>query len=132
MKTRGIQNQRMDTVELSSTVRGYHVYMRMWTPVVGGSLMAEKEPCNIHDRNAVALFRGDMKVGHVPRKISVLCSSFITRGGTIEAVVTGSWQFAGDLPQGGLDVPCKYIFTGKRRLVRLQRRLQDINLVTKY
>ena len=55
--------------------------------------------------------------------------SFITRGGTIQAIVTGSRQYAADLPQGGLDVPCKYLFIGEKRLVRrLERRLKDKNL----
>ena len=89
----------MDTLEFLSTIRGYHVYMRTWTPVPGESLMAVKESGNIYDRNAVALLGGDMKVGHIPMKISGLCSSFITRGGTIEALVSGSRQYATDLPQ---------------------------------
>ena len=102
------------TFKLLSTVRGYHIYRRMWTPVVGKSLMAVRESGNVHDRNAIALFRGDMKIGHIPMKISRLCNSFITRGGTIEAVVTGSIQFATDLPQGGLDIPCKYFLQETR------------------
>ena len=65
----------------------------------GESLIAVKESDNIHDRNAMALLGGDMKVGHVPMKISGLCSSFITRGGTIEALVSESRQYAADLPQ---------------------------------
>ena len=44
------------TIEYLSTVRGFHVYMRMWTPVVGESLTAVREPGNVHDRNTVALF----------------------------------------------------------------------------
>ena len=28
----------------------------------------------------------------------------------MEAVITGAGHFADDLPQCGLDVPCKYIF----------------------
>ena len=76
--------------------------------------MAAKELGNVHDRNAVALFRADMKVGHIPMKISQLYNSFITKGGTIEVVIMESRQFAADLPQGGLDIPCKY--RGKNRL----------------
>ena len=77
--------------------------------MVGETLSAEREPDNVHDRNAVALYSDDLKVGHVPMKISSLCNSFLTRGGSIQAVVAGSRQFAADLPQGGLDVPCKYL-----------------------
>ena len=105
-----LKKMASSTMEFESTVRGYHVYKRTWTPVVGESLAAAREFGNIHDMTAVALFRGGVKVGHIPMKISRLCSSFITKGGTIEAVITGSRQFAADLPQGGLDIPCKYIF----------------------
>ena len=78
-------------MEFESTVRGYHVYKRTWTPVIGESLTAAREFGNIH---AVALFSGGVKIGHIPMKMSRLCSSFITRGGTIEVVITGSRQFA--------------------------------------
>ena len=44
------------TIKYLSAVHGFHVYMQMWTPVVGESLTAVREPGNVHDRNAVALF----------------------------------------------------------------------------
>ena len=51
-----------------------------------------------------------MQVGHIHiMQISRLCSTFITRGGTIEAVITGSRQFTADLLQGELDIPCKFL-----------------------
>jgi len=49
-------------------------------------------------------------VGHVPRLILMVCSIFIRRGGTIACVVTGPRQYSSDLPQGGLEIPCRYIF----------------------
>ena len=58
------------TIEYLSTVCGFHVYMRTWTPVGGESLTAVREPGNVPNRNAVALFRGDTKVGRIPMKIS--------------------------------------------------------------
>ena len=58
-------------------------------------------------------------VGHVPRKYSRIFWSFLNRGGYIEAVVTGPRKFANDLAQGGLDIPCKYIFChGEKGLVK--------------
>ena len=58
--------------ELLSTVRGYHVYRRSWTQVGGESWTAARELGNIHDMNAVALFQGDVKVDHIPKKMSWL------------------------------------------------------------
>ena len=42
-----------------------------------------------------------------------LCHSFIARDGTIEVHIVGRRKRS-DLPQGGLDVSCKFIFTGKQ------------------
>ena len=51
-------------------------------------------------------------VGHVPRNISVLCDLFLKKGGTILCIITGPHQYSRDLEKGGLDVPCKLIFSG--------------------
>ena len=37
----------------------------------------------------------------------------LRRGGTINATVTSPRQYSRDLPQGGLELPCTYRFTGK-------------------
>ena len=52
-------------------------------------------------------------VGHVPRRISSICSIFIRRGGFIKCTVTSHWCYSSDLPQGGLEVPCKLTFITK-------------------
>ena len=66
-------------------------------------------------------------VGHVPKKISKLCHSFLARGG---AVITGARHFADDLLQVCLDVPCKYNFMGDRALIqRLKHALKKMNLL---
>ena len=49
---------------------------------------------------------GDM-VGHVPRKISVICSLFLCRNGTIHCKVTGSRRHSSDIAQGRLEIPCQ-------------------------
>ena len=55
-------------------------------------------------------------VGHLPRKISMLYSLFICRGGNIVCKIIGTrWQYSRDLPQGGLEIPCTLIFNGKRK-----------------
>ncbi len=57
---------------------------------------------------------GDV-VGHVPKKFSRIFHFFLLRGGSIEAVVTGPRQYASDLHQGGLDIPCTYVTYQKER-----------------
>ncbi len=58
------------------------------------------------------MVRASTTVGHVPRRISSICSIFLRRGGNITCTVTGSRHYSGDLPQGGLEVPCLLKFEG--------------------
>ena len=53
----------------------------------------------------MAIKKGSVVVGHVPRKISAVCSLFLSAG-TITSIVTDSCQYSNDLPQGRLKVPC--------------------------
>ena len=101
---------------MCSSVRGYHEYQRIWTATVGEELQCEKErPRNPRDLYAVVVKKDDIIVGHLPRKISKICSLFLMRGGTLFCVVTGSRRYSADLPQGGLEVPSKLVFSGKHR-----------------
>ena len=70
------------------------------------------EEGNMEDRFAVAVYKDRDIVGHVPRSISILCSVFLTHGGTIRCVINGNCQYSHNLPQGGLEVPCKLYFVG--------------------
>lgn len=71
---------QLGALEVVSSIRGYTIYKAIWTPIVGEILSAEREPDNIH---TVALCAEDLKVGNIPLKLSRLCNSFLTRGGTI-------------------------------------------------
>ena len=50
-------------------------------------------------------------VGHVPFDISSVCSIFIRRGGSINSTVIGSCRYSSDLEKGGLEIPCKFVFS---------------------
>ena len=82
------------------------------------SYSAPEKSTNDKDPYAVAVLRGDMIVGHVPRRISAACSIFLRIGGTIQCVVTAARRFSADLPQGGLEVPCTLRFIGEAKDVR--------------
>ena len=81
---------------------------------MGEILTCKEEPGNIHDLYAVAVRQpGDYHttVGHVPRSISAVCCFFLKRG-SITCEVLGPRQHSNDLPQGGLEVPCRLTFIG--------------------
>ena len=50
-------------MEIRSYVRGYHTYS---DSTIGEVLLIKPEPTNEKDSNAVAVFKEDMTVGHVP------------------------------------------------------------------
>ena len=95
-------------------IHGHHVYKEIWDPVNGKELTCEREIGNSSDPLAVAVMKRlhgeDNVVGHLPRRISPLCSAFLRRGGTIKCIVDGHRRYSEDLPQGGLEVPCKLVF----------------------
>ena len=75
----------MNSFSVQAMVRGYHVYRDVWAASIGELLPCEREAGNASDRYAVAVMKYFAVVGHVPRKISTLCSIFLRRGGTIDS-----------------------------------------------
>ena len=116
----------MDTHAVDSCVHGFHVYYYRWTPTLGEVLMCKVEDRNISDIYTVAIKKGDKVIGHVPRKISAACNLFLELGGSLCCIITETHrQYSADLPQGGLEIPCKLVFesTKKSNLVPKVRRL---------
>ena len=71
----------------------------------------KREPSNTRDSNAVALYKEDVIVGHVPYTLSPMLSAFLQRDVNKAFVeITGSKlnRAAGC----GLKVPCKYRLYG--------------------
>ena len=66
------------------------------------------------DRNSVKVKKDNITVGHVPKDISRIAKFFIAHGGEIACIITGKRQRS-QLPQGGLEVPCKYVFKTKNK-----------------
>ena len=107
-------------------VRGYHIYNSIWEAYIGEELSCQRDEDNEHDPYAVAVLKSATVVGHLPRKVSTLCSLFIRRGGTIHCQITGRRRYSADLPQGGLEVPCRLRFEGSvKELEKLQRLLDS-------
>lgn len=89
-----------ESFEVESMVRGYHCYSTIWNAVIGEELPCKLELSNPEDRFAVAVCQCEITVGHMPRRISLICSSFLWRKGTITCRVTGTRRYSADLPQG--------------------------------
>ena len=119
---------------LLSCVRGYHVYGEEWIAVLGEELFCEWEIGNVVDRYTVAVKKDSGEtVGHVPKKISRICSSFLQQGYVLTATVTGRRRYSSDLVQGGLEIPCDLRFVGDekgiiklKRVFKLQKHLKHL------
>ena len=113
--SRPLDRSVMDHEEEFSTegeIHGYHVYQAIWTPVIDEMLECVREEDNDEDRFAVAVKKSSTIVGHLPRRISALCSAFIRKGGVISCRVTGPRRFCRHLVKGGMEVPCQLTFIG--------------------
>ena len=96
---------------VESCVSGFHVYQDIWTLATGECLSCQTEDSNAFDPYVLAIRKGADVIGHVPHKISAAFSLFIQRGGTLTCIITDSrHQYSADLPQGGLQIPCKLEF----------------------
>ena len=116
----------MDTHAVDSCVRGFQVYSDRWTPALGEILVCEIEDGNASDSYAVAIKKGSEIIGHVPRKIPAACHLFLGFGGSLSCSITDAHhRYSSDLPQGGLEIPCKLVFesTMSSNLVSKVRRL---------
>ena len=111
------------SIEFDTVIRGYHVYKEIWLATLGEVLTCRRKTDNCHDRFAVSVLKGTDTVGHVPKKISSICSLFLWRSGTIMCEVTGGRQYSADLEQGGLEVPCKlsFICNDEERLATIKK-----------
>ena len=99
---------------MDSCIRGYHVYKDDWIPVIGEELQCARELDNRRDRYAM---KDGTTVGHLPAKISIPSSLFLSSGGRITCTVTGRRKYSNNLEQG-LEIPCRVTFLGQRNNVR--------------
>ena len=76
-----------------------------------------RETGNVFDLFAVCVQKDGDIVGHVPRKISAICSLFLRRNETIHCKVTGSRRYSRDIAQVGMKIPCQLISEGDKKSV---------------
>lgn len=112
-----------DSYEVDACVRGYHIYQDVWRAEIGQILPCSRETDNTSDPYAVAIKCERKIVGHVPRLLSSACSLFLLNGGSISCTITGSRRYSRDLVQGGMEVPCKFKFTGGKNNINKVKKL---------
>ena len=69
----------LEILHINSYIRGYHAYMGVWTPVLDEMLILKREPTNVADKSAVAVYKEDVVVGHVPFNLASSISKFLKR-----------------------------------------------------
>ncbi len=57
----------LEILEISSFIRGYHVYKDIWSPVREELLLVKQETNNSHDSSAVAIMKENV---HVPYNLA--------------------------------------------------------------
>ena len=105
---------------------GYHVYQAVWNPAVGERFICETETNNAHDRFAVSVMKDDAIIGHVPRRFSSVCSIFLRKGGDLSCEIMGTKRYSSDLPQGGMEIPCIYVFRGNETDVAKVKKFKSV------
>ena len=104
---------------LESVVHGYHVYKEIWTSILGEELQCIHEVRNIYDLCPPLL-----------RKMAHSTSSSLNNFYSIRSIgctIAGVPQYSIDQPQGGLEIPCKLMVRGDRKLVdKLKQQLRNV------
>ena len=72
---------------VDSYVCGFHVYQDIWTPATGERFSCQMKESNAFDLYAVAIRKSANVFGHVPCKISAVCSLFIQRESTLYCII---------------------------------------------
>ena len=88
---------------------------------------------NPYDDYAIAAYQvgGDLVIGHLPREISRWSAFFLNHGGSIEGTVSGVRRYS--RVAGGMEIPCKLVFQGKKRhITKLKRLIDSLNSLVVY
>ena len=103
------------TTEVSNIIRGYHVYMSVWSATVAETLNTKpdnREKAKDYDKFANGICKGDLLVGHVPTEISSLFYHSLNNNeqNILTVIVTGRRN-----REVGFVIPAKLFFQTKDR-----------------
>ena len=104
--------------QCDSFVRGYHVYMNIWEPLVGECLESRKEPTNEMDKTTVAViiinYSEEVVGGYVPKNMSKIVLRSYPCPIVLWTTVTGKRINRGS--RYGLEIPAIFfIFVALKR-----------------
>lgn len=75
---------------LQSNVAGFRYYrgQNVWPEIKPGDpVILKREPCNPHDRKAVALYWFNQKLGYVPRVDNSVIANLLDQGASLNACI---------------------------------------------
>jgi len=111
------------TFTINICIHDYHIYKDIWNPPVGETVNCEREPRNARGPiHSSATEKQNYIVGHVPHTISCMCTRFWW--------VTGPRRHSDDLMQEGLELLCKYTFTGPDDVTKIVNTSRTPNFET--
>ena len=124
MASQVITATELQVLEANSYIKGYHVYVDIWAPTVGESLLVKPEPANPNDKKVVAVLKDATIVGHVPKNLAPRLFLFLRRDvNKAFAEVTGERVNRG--AGYGLGVPCTYRLYGPQVYIDRMKQLVD-------
>ena len=109
-------DKKTENYTFRSYVRGYHVYQKIWRPVIEECIVCRREPENVEGKNAVAVVKDGFVVGHVPKCFSLWMSIFLRfPKSSINCKITGNRVNRG--AGNGFEIPCEYSADSDRQAV---------------
>ena len=104
-------------LEINSYIRRYHVYIESWNATIGENLLVKREIGNAKDPNAVAVYKEDSIVGHVPSNLAPRFFHFLSRD-TCKAFVEVTGNRVNRGAGYGLEIPCTYRLYGPSAYIK--------------
>jgi len=112
---------------VDSCICGYHPYQAVWlNPVLREALTCP---------GIVMIY---LQWQYKMQIALLFCNLFIRDGGTLDGSVNGSKHYSHGIPEGGVEIPCNYTFSGsafltektRRCLIELQEKVPAIENVS--
>lgn len=119
-------------VQFYCGLRGYHIYKAIWSPRNHELLVAKQETNNPHDQYAIAAYKQESVVGHLPKEISRFTWFIIRHGAAVTVKVVDVRQRRSPLIRGGLEIPVEVTVSmpfldSNKQALEEYRKLVDIH-----
>lgn len=116
----------MESFNIESFVKGYHVYRQIWTPIISERLTAVQEPTNLVDKYAVCVLKNGHVVGHLEKgqtgKFAKTIFYFLRADDESSCVVVIRGKPVNLGSKEGMAVPCTLEFQGRKDFIDILKR----------